>query len=117
MRDKNIVPQKLKLLILVVNRNKAEYYSDFLQQDFAVNFQTIVQAHGTANAETLQLMGLADPEKSVIFSVIKEEKAHDALMKLEDKFKTVKNGKGIAFTVPMTSTIGVAIYRFLSDNR
>ena len=34
---------------------------------------------------------------------------------LEEKFKTVKGGKGIAYTVPMTSTIGVAIYQFLSN--
>jgi len=32
-------------------------------------------------------------------------------------FKTMKNGKGIAFTVPMTSVIGVSIYGFLSNNR
>jgi len=35
---------------------------------------------------------------------------------IEEKFATVKDGKGIAFTVPMTSVIGVAIYRFLSHN-
>ena len=39
-----------------------------------------------------------------------------ALAKLEEKFNTIKNGKGIAYTVPMTSTIGVAIYQFLSNN-
>jgi hypothetical protein len=35
--------------------------------------------------------------------------------RMEKKFKTIKNGKGIAYTVPMTGTIGVAIYRFLSN--
>ena len=34
---------------------------------------------------------------------------------LDEKFKTVKNGKGIAYTVPMSSTIGVLIYQFLSN--
>ena len=33
-----------------------------------------------------------------------------------EKFRTVKGGKGIAYTVPMTSVIGVAIYQFLSNN-
>jgi glycerol-3-phosphate acyltransferase PlsY len=28
-----------------------------------------------------------------------------------------KGGKGIAYTVPMTSTIGVAIYQFLSNKK
>ena len=29
----------------------------------------------------------------------------------------IKNGKGVAFTVPLTSVIGVSAYRFLSDDR
>ena len=36
---------------------------------------------------------------------------------LENKFHTLKNGKGIAFTIPMSSVIGVAIYRFLSNHK
>ena len=28
----------------------------------------------------------------------------------------IKNGKGIAFTIPMQSIIGVSIYQFLSNN-
>jgi hypothetical protein len=36
---------------------------------------------------------------------------------LEDKFRTIRNGKGIAFAVPLSSVIGVNLYQFLSDNR
>jgi hypothetical protein len=36
---------------------------------------------------------------------------------LEDKFRTVRNGKGIAFAVPLSSVIGVNLYQFLSNNR
>jgi hypothetical protein len=32
-------------------------------------------------------------------------------------FKTIKNGKGIAFAVPLSSVIGVNNYQFLSNNR
>lgn len=108
--------RKLKILVTVVNRNKAEFYMDFLHT-YEVNFQTSVLAQGTAKSETLYMLGLEDSEKSVIFSVIREDKAADAMHSLEQKFQTIKNGKGIAFTIPLTSVIGVAIYRFLSDNR
>ena len=37
--------------------------------------------------------------------------------KLEEKFVTIKNGKGIAFAVPLSSVIGVNLYQFLSNNR
>lgn len=108
--------KKLKLLVTVVNRNKAEFFTDFLG-GFEVNFQTSVLAQGTARSETLHLLGLEDSDKSVIFSVIREEKAEEILRALEDKFHTVRNGKGIAFTTPLSSVIGVMAYRFLSNNR
>ena len=108
--------KKLKLLITVVNRNKTEFYLDFLQSSGA-NFQTAVLAQGTAKSDTLFMLGLEDSDKSVIFSVIAEDKVTDILHGLEDKFHQIRGGKGIAFTVPMSSVIGVAIYRFLSDNR
>ena len=111
-----LAPQKLKLLITVVNRQKAEFYMDPLQS-FEVNMQLAMSAHGTAKTEMLDLLGLVDTEKVVIFSAIRNDRVNDAMKMLEEKFATIKNGKGIAYTVPMTSTIGVAIYQFLCNNR
>ena len=112
--DTPIAPRKLKLLVTVVNREKAEFYMDVLQ-DFEVNFQTSMAARGTASKETLRLLGIGESDKTVIFSVIREDMCEKALSELEEKFKTIKNGKGIAYTSPMTGTVGVAIYRFLSN--
>ncbi len=109
-------PRKLTLLVTVVNRNKAEFYADFLQS-FEVNMQLITNAQGTASKETLHYLGLVETDKAVIFSVIREDRAAEALSALEQKFSTIKNGKGIAFTTPMTGTIGVAIYQFLSNTQ
>ena len=111
----HFVPQKLKLLFTVVNRNKAEFYIDLLQS-FDVNMQMTMAAWGTASSEMLTYLGLTSSEKALIISVIKEDMEKAALNMLEEKFNTIKNGKGIAYTVPMTSTIGVAIYQFLSNN-
>ncbi len=109
-------PRKLKLLVTVVNRNKAEFYADFLQ-GYEVNMQLVTNAEGTASKETLHYLGLVETDKAVIFSVIREDRAEEILSDLEHKFKTIKNGKGIAFTTPMTGTIGVAIYQFLSNTQ
>ena len=108
--------KKLKLLIPVVNRRKTELFMDLLTA-YEVNFQTSVLAQGTARSETLYMLGLEDSDKSVIFSIVREDKARDAMQMLEEKFNTIKDGKGIAFTVPMSSVVGVAIYRFLSNHR
>ena len=110
-----VTSKRLELLITIVNRQKAEFFADLIQS-YDVNMQTIARAEGTANAEMLRVLGLDDAQKAVIFSVIKEDKIKDALADIEHKFKTIKNGKGIAYTVPMTSVIGVAVYGFLSNN-
>lgn len=108
--------KKLKLLITVVNRKKTEFFIDLLGE-LEANFQLSVLGQGTAHSETLRLLGLEDADKSVLFSVIREDKAAEALRVLGDKFEKVRGGKGIAFTVPLSSVIGVAIYRFLSNNK
>ncbi len=108
--------KKLKLLITVVPRSKGEFYTDFLE-GFDINFQTMLLGKGTAKSETLRLLGLADSDKSVILSVITQDKSEEITRALDDKFNSLKRGKGIAFTVPISSVIGVAIYRFLSNSR
>lgn len=109
-------PQKMQLLFTIVNRNKAEFYADLLQ-NYEVNMQLALSASGTAGSGMLELLGLTDTDKTVIISIIRREKAGEAMLALEEKFKTVKGGKGIAYTVPMTSTVGVAIYQFLSNTK
>ena len=109
-----VAPKKLMLLFTIVNRNKAEFYVDVLQK-FEINMQLVIAANGTANTNVQSLLGLTDLSKSLIISVVRRDAAKAALAELDEKFKTVKGGKGIAYTVPMTSTIGVAIYQFLSN--
>ena len=111
-----VAPQKLKLLFTIVNRSKAEFYIDLLQS-FEVNMQMAMAAWGTASTEMLSYLGLTGNEKALIISVIRDDMEKAALDALEEKFNTIKNGKGIAYTVPMTSTIGVAIYQFLSNSQ
>ena len=64
----------------------------------------------------MDLLGLNN-HKAVILSVVREDNVDAIMNTLEEKFATIKNGKGIAFAVPMSSVIGVQIYQFLSNNR
>ncbi len=106
---------KLKLLVTVVDRPKAEFYLDVLSQ-FDVNFQLVTGGKGTASSELVELLGL-NTQKSVIFSVIREDRAEKILNCLEDKFRAIRGGKGVAFAVPLSSVIGVRSYQFLGNNR
>ena len=107
--------KKLKLLFTVVDRNKTEFYLDVLSQ-FEVNFQMVTGGLGTAQSELISMLGL-NVHKSVIISVIREDLTGQIMDCLEEKFETIKNGKGIAFAVPLSSVIGVNLYQFLSNNK
>ena len=107
--------KKLKLLFTVVDRPKAEFYLDVLSQ-FEVNCQMVVNGKGTAQSELIDLLGL-NIHKAVIVSVVREDLVDEITKTLEQKFETIKNGKGIAFAVPMSGIIGVNMYQFLSNNR
>ena len=113
---KNVSTNRLVLLITIVNRRKAEFYSDLIQNLHA-NISLTAMGKGTADASMLSRLGLADSDKAVIFSVIKESEQDTVLNTLEDKFKSIKDGKGIAYTVPFTSVIGASVFNFLCDNR
>ena len=107
--------RKLKLLFTVVDRPKGEFYLDVISQ-FDVNCQLTMGGLGTATSELVDLLGL-EPHKAVILSVVREDMVDTILNTLEDKFATIRNGKGISFAVPLSSVIGVNLYRFLSDRR
>ncbi len=107
--------KRLKLLFTVVDRNKGEFYLDVISQ-YATNCQMVLPGMGTATSDLVELLGL-NLHKTVILSVVREDLVESILNTLETKFSTVKNGKGIAFAVPLSSVIGVNMYQFLSDNR
>ena len=107
--------KKLKLLFTVVDRHKGEFYLDVISQ-FDVNCQMAMGGLGTAHSELVELLGL-EPHKAVILSVVREDMVDTIMNTLEDKFATIRNGKGVSFAVPLSSVIGVNLYRFLSDRR
>ena len=107
--------KKLKLLVTVVDRNKGEFYLDVISQ-FQINCQMALSGMGTAQSELVELLGL-EPHKVIILSVVREDLVDEIMNCLEDKFATIRNGKGVSFAIPLSSVIGVNLYQFLSDNR
>ena len=107
--------KKLKLLVTVVNRSKAIYYLDLLEQ-FEINMQTVIYGRGTADKELFSLLKIDENEKAIILSVVKEEKTSDVLETLTEKFDKIKNGKGIAFTIIGLFLLGFRAFLFASTS-
>ncbi len=109
-------PKKLSILVTIVERSKAEFYLDVLE-GYEVNLQTVIYGRGTAPSEMIHYLGLSQDAKAVLFSVVQEEKVKEIMKDYEEQYFKTKHGKGIAFTIPISSIIGVYIYRFLSNQR
>lgn len=111
---KTLAPHKLMLLVTVVPREKAEFFVDLIQS-FEANVQLSISSFGTAG--NLSSLLNVDVNKQTVFSIIRKDMENAVLSALSNKFSTIRNGKGVAFTVPLTSTVGVAVYRFLSNKQ
>lgn len=115
-KQHKLTSSKLEILVTIVNRKKADFFMDLIQS-YEVNMQFSTSARGTADISILNRLGITDTDKTVIFSVIKAERAKEILELLSHKFETIKNGNGIAYTIPMTSIIGASAFAFLANQR
>ena len=113
-KSKNSI-KKAKLFITIVDRNKVEFYTDVLSQ-YESNLQLVMYGNGTASNATLDLLGLNN-EKGIIFSVIRDDLVNNVKNTLDEKFHTIRNGKGIAVVVPISSVMGISLYQFMINNR
>ena len=113
-KKRNVAPIRLELLITIVDKKKSDFYADLLQS-FDVNMQMIVAAKGTAEEKMLEILGLSDNDKAVIFSTVREDRLEEIENALEDRFASVKGGKGIAASIPLTSIMGASAFGFLSN--
>ena len=110
----NLAPNRLILLVTVVNKGKGTFFADLLQS-FDANLQMSFVGVGTAHTDIQELLGLADARRSVICSVLRADVAAAALAAVEDRLQSVNGGTGIAFTMPLSSVIGKLSYGFLSN--
>lgn len=115
-KKRNVSPHKLELLITVVPRKKAAYYVDLIQS-FDANMQISIPAQGTADREIMRYLGLTDTEKTAILSIVREDQLDVLTETLEQKFRSIKNGAGVAAAIPFTSMIGTLLFGFLSNDR
>ncbi len=109
-------PHRLVLLVTIVQKGKGTFFSDYLQT-FDANLQVCIVGTGTVYGDLAEFLGLKDKNRSVIFSIVREDRLDDIFQALEEHFVTVNRNRGIAFTVPLSSVIGKLSYAFLSNER
>ena len=106
--------KKISMFITIVNRGQGNYVLKIFEQEGA-NAQFVQLGEGTAQKEVRDILGLDDNEKEIIISLITNERIESVKSELEAFFKINKRNRGIGFSIPMTSLIGMKVYQFLID--
>ncbi len=94
--------QHLTLLITIVDRGKGQHAVDLLKKD-NVLLHYILLGHGTAKSEILELLGIGEPAKDIVFTLLSTSRAKHSLHRLRNTLQFDNPGHGIAFLVPIGS--------------
>lgn len=97
------------LLVLIMDEGYDKKVNLFLNK-FGIKFKTVSSAIGTASPSLLDYFGLTETKKEVFLAVIPNYLEEKLLGKIKNTFKLEKQGSGVAFTIPITSS-----NKFLSD--
>ena len=91
----------LKMLFVI---NDEEKKLNKICSKYKLSFNTIVHADGTASEGILNFLGLRKTEKNLLLSIISSYEEKEIMSYLKKEFKINEIGKGIAFTVPLSSS-------------
>lgn len=94
--------KRYKLLTTIVARGKGDKVVAMFNQK-EIMFNLIILGEGTADSEILDYLGIGEIDKDVVLSIVSEEKIEDVIEELREKMQFNLPGKGIAFTVPLSS--------------
>jgi hypothetical protein len=70
---------------------------------------------GTASRHVLEIMGIEDSRKEIVFSLIKGEDLQKATTELEAYYTANKKSRGIGFSIALIGLAGVKMYQFLAQ--
>ncbi len=102
----------LKLLVTIVDRGKGQSVADLLIKE-GVLFHTIMLGRGTARKAILNYLGLGETEKDVVISAVRVEGGLKALRRLMQALRLDAPGRGIAFTINISSVGGLKTLEYL----
>ena len=98
----------VEAVLAVVDGGKSEKVVRLCQEE-GVLFHLVSLCHGTARTEMLDLLGLGETKKEAVLCLVPACRVKGLLTKLADRRQMRYPGKGIVFSVPLTS-IGAKLY-------
>lgn len=108
--------EPLELIGCIVNRGMGELVVKLCARE-NIMFRILLRGRGTADSETLNLLGIGDKEKDVAFLSVYESRTNEIMQKLTDELELTRAGRGIAFSIQFSAVASqLSSYDILSGN-
>lgn len=106
--------EKLVFYVVIVNYGQSENIAKLLKENHS-SAQFIKKGEGTATKQVYSILGIEDNRKDVVFSLVGESHVKQIKNELDAYFASSKKNRGIAFTIDVTSIVGVKLYKFFTQ--
>ena len=107
--------KKLSLFVTIVDKGNADAIIS-LMESIGCSLQYVQSGQGTAQKEILDIFGIENNDKEVVFTLTRSELISQIKAELEAFFASSKRNKGVGFAIPFRSIIGLKAYHFISND-
>lgn len=105
--------KRIKLLIAIVDRGKGDDVVEILREG-GVTYNLVSPAYRASGSDLMDYLGLTNPERDMVLSVVAEDKVDGILKMILYKLDLDVPGNGLAFTIPITGVSGPLALRYIS---
>lgn len=106
--------KKMVFYMIIVNRGQSGNIIKLLKANHS-SAQFVQIGEGTATKQVRSILNIEDNSKEIIYSFMREEYVDDFKTELDAYFASSKRNAGIAFTIDLSTIMGVKIYKFLTQ--
>ena len=106
--------KKLVLYTIIVPRGQGENIIRLLKANKS-SAQFVQFGEGTASNAIRDILGVEDTKKDIVYSIVREDAVPDIKKELDVYFIASKRNRGIAYTISLTSIVGVKLYKFFTQ--
>jgi nitrogen regulatory protein PII len=101
----------MELLITIVDRTKAAQVLGFFSRK-SVTLSLSTWGRGTASSEIMDILGISEKAKVVVFSLAPKKWVPALLTEIADAMQLRNAGRGIIFTVPLDAVNKGVMYKY-----
>ena len=94
---------RLCMLFIIINYSDEKKFIKIINK-YNIGFKIIMHGKGTASSSLLDYFGLNNEEKTIMTMILPPNICKNILNEIKEKINVNKHGKGIAFSIPLSSS-------------